>query len=76
MPSFPTCYRISQGIDCKQVIEAFNEWMSQYRKEGRIAIDGKSIKSTVRASQELEPNFVSLVTFFQQQSHLIDATSK
>ena len=50
--------------------------MSQYRKEGQIAIDGKSIKSTVRASQEPEPNFVSLVTFFHQQSHLIVTVGK
>lgn len=75
-PSFPTRYRISQGIDTQQVIEAFNDWMSQSRKAGRIAIDGKSIRSTVRASQGPEQNFVSLVTFFHQQSHLIVAVGK
>lgn len=70
-PSFPTLSRIGKEIDCEQGIAVFNDWMSQYLKAERIAIDGKSINSTVSASQESEQNFVSLVTFFSQQSHLI-----
>ena len=70
-PSFPTRYRISKASDCAQVIEAVNDWMSQYLKGERIAIDGKSINSTVSASQESEQNLVSLVSLFSQSSHLI-----
>lgn len=45
--------------------------MSQYLTGERIAIDGKSIKSTVTSSQETEQNFVSLVSFFSQHRTLI-----
>lgn len=50
--------------------------MSPSRKAGRIAIDGKSIRSTVRASQGPEPNWVSRVTFFHQPSPLLVAVGK
>ncbi|NJO17937.1 MAG: hypothetical protein HC877_20085 [Thioploca sp.] len=45
--------------------------MSQYLKGERIAIDGKSINSTVSASPESEQNLVSRVSLFSQPSHLI-----
>jgi len=70
-PSCPTLQRFSKGIDFNQVIHCFNEWMSQYLTGERIAIDGKSIKSTVTSSQETEQNFVSLVSFFSQHRQLI-----
>ena len=75
-PSFPILSRIGQERDCESVIAVFNDWMSQYLKAERIAIDGKSINNTVSASQESEPNFVSLVTFFSQPSHLITQNGK
>lgn len=70
-PSYPTLSRLSKGIDVNQVIHGFNEWMSQSLLGERIAIDGKSITSTVSASQETDQNFVSLVSFFSQHRHLI-----
>jgi hypothetical protein len=70
-PSCPTLQRFSKGIDCNQVIHCFNEWLSQDLTGERIAIDGNSIKSTVTSSQETEPNFVSLVSFFSQHRQLI-----
>jgi predicted transposase YbfD/YdcC len=70
-PSCPTLQRLSKGIDFTQVIHCFNKWMSQYLLGERIAIDGKSINSTVSASQETDQNFVSLVSFFSQHRHLI-----
>jgi hypothetical protein len=45
--------------------------MSQYLTGERIARDGKSLKSTVSASQETEQNFVSLVSFVSQHRTLI-----
>jgi hypothetical protein len=60
-----------KGIACNQVIHCFNEWMSQALTAERIAIDGHSIKSTVRSSQETEPNLVSLVSGFSQHRQLI-----
>lgn len=70
-PSCPTLQRLSKGIDFTQVIHCFNEWMSQYLTAERIAIDGKSITSTVSSSQEPDQNFVSLVSFFSQHRQLI-----
>jgi predicted transposase YbfD/YdcC len=70
-PSCPTLQRLSKGIDFTQVIHCFNEWMSQYLTGERIAIDGKSITSTVSSSQETDQNFVSLVSFFSQPRTLI-----
>lgn len=45
--------------------------MAQYFYFDKIAIDGKSIKSTVVSSQDSHQNFVSLVSFFGQKTHLI-----
>jgi len=70
-PSCPTLQRLSKGIDFNQVIHCFNEWMSQYLMAERIAIDGKSITSTVSSNHEAEQNFVSLVSFFSQPRQLI-----
>ncbi len=44
---------------------------SQALTAERIAIDGKSITSTVSFSHEAEPNFVSLASFFSQHRTLI-----
>lgn len=70
-PSLATIHRIMKGIDPEEVIKYFNEWMEQYLREEPIAVDGKSIRSTVEASCSAEQNFVSLVSFFGQQSQLI-----
>jgi hypothetical protein len=61
----------AKGIDFTPVIHGFNEWMRQYLTGERIAIDGKSITSTVRSSQETDQNFVSLVSCFSQPRQLI-----
>jgi hypothetical protein len=45
--------------------------MQQYLKAEKIAIDGKSINSTVSQCHDSQQNFVSLVSLFGQQSHLI-----
>lgn len=59
-----------KGINVNQIIHGFNEWRSQSLTGERIARDGKSIQSTVRASQETEQNFVSLVSCFSQYRQL------
>lgn len=45
--------------------------MQQYLKAEKIAIDGKSIRSTVTNCHNAQQNFVSLVSLFGHQSHLI-----
>jgi hypothetical protein len=70
-PSFSTVQRLSHHVDCEQVCEQFNRWMDQYPDSETMAIDGKSITSTVTETAEGKQTFTSLVSFFGQRSHLI-----
>ncbi len=70
-PSYPTLPRLSNGIDFTPVIHCFNAWRSQELTGERIAIEGKSLTSTVSASQETDHNLVSLVSGFSQPRQLI-----
>src|SRR5574343_260401 len=47
VPSASTFLRLSHRLDVSQLCEAFNQWMLNYYKPELIAIDGKSINSTV-----------------------------
>lgn len=76
VPSSTTIKRLSKAIDSYDVCNAFNKWMQQDMIEEEISIDGKSIKSTVVSSQDSNQNFISLVSFFGQQSHLIRKIGK
>ena len=69
-PSFSTLQRLSRRLSIQPMVESFNRWMSQYIKEEAIAVDGKSITSTVK-EEDGKQSFTSLVSFFGQQSHLI-----
>jgi predicted transposase YbfD/YdcC len=71
VPSLWTIRRLIKSIDFKQVCYAFNEWMGQYFYQEGIAVDGKSIKSTVTSFQDSQQNFVSLVSFFGQKTNLV-----
>lgn len=70
-PSSSTRQRVSRAIDFEQICNAFNEWMKQYYQPEDLAIDGKSINSTVTSCHDSQQNLVSLVSFFGQRSHLI-----
>jgi len=70
-PSSSTIQRLSRALDFKQLCQAFNDWMIQYYTEEDLAIDGKSIKSTVSSCHDYQQNFISLVSFFGQRSNLI-----
>jgi hypothetical protein len=75
-PSFSTVQRLSHHVDCEQVCEQFNRWMDQYTDSETLAIDGKSITSTVTETLEGKQTFTSLVSFFGQRSHLIRQVGK
>ena len=75
-PSFSTLQRLSHQVDCEQVCEQFNRWMEQYTDSETIAVDGKSITSTVTETAEGKQGFTSLVSFFGQRSHLIRQVGK
>jgi predicted transposase YbfD/YdcC len=71
VPSYWTLRELIKSIDFNQVCQAFNDWMAQYFFQEGIAIDGKSIKSTVTSSQNSHQSFGSTVSFFGQQTHLV-----
>ena len=75
-PSFSTIQRLSHQVDCGQVCEQFNCWMGQYTDSETMAVDGKSITSTVTETVDGKQTFTSLVSFFGQCSHLIRQVGK
>ena len=70
-PCASTFLRLSHRLDVQELCEAFNQWMLNHYKPELIAIDGKSINSTVTHCHDKEQNFASLVSFFGHQSHLV-----
>ena len=66
VPSYSTIRRAMMGIDCESLIEVFNQWAAQLIPEDRpdnwIAIDGKSLKSTVEYYCQNRQNFLSIIT--------------
>ena len=71
VPSYATFQRLSQQIGFDEVCAKFNEWMSDYMAGEGIAIDGKSIRSTLSNSHSAAQNFVSLVSLYGQKSGLV-----
>jgi hypothetical protein len=69
VPSYSTFQRASLRMKRDDICAAFNQWMSQYVKAEPIAIDGKSITSTV--TDNGKQAFTALVSFFGQRSQLI-----
>ena len=71
VPGISTFRRLSNRLDIQELCQVFNQWMLNYYKPELIAIDEKSINSTVSHCHDAEQNFVSLVSFFGHQSHLV-----
>ena len=58
-PSSSSLPRVSRAIDFEPICNAFNEWMKPYYQPEDLAIDGKSINSTMTSGHDSQPNFVS-----------------
>lgn len=71
VPSYSTFQRLSQHLPIESLCKNFNCWMAQHIKTEDIAIDGKSIRSTITNATNSEQSFTSLVSFFGQKSQLI-----
>jgi hypothetical protein len=73
VPSHVTIRQLLQHLDFEQLNQAFTRWSSQYVDWSAqwLSIDGKSLKSTVRAYDSQEQNFVMLVSAFSQQTGLV-----
>ena len=69
VPSFSTLRRLMMQLDFSELRHIFYQWSLQYvdYTEGEyFAIDGKSIRSTVKNGTNEKQNFISMVTVFSQ----------
>jgi predicted transposase YbfD/YdcC len=75
VPSYSTIRRVLMGLDWSELLAIFNEWAKEeYQdKEGLewLAVDGKSLKSTVINHDEATQNFVMFASFFSQETGIV-----
>ena len=80
VPSYSTIRRIMMGIENDKLIPIFNQWATQLSSEEEIpdwiAVDGKSIKSTLTDYYGNKQNFASMVSWFSQENGLVLALEK
>lgn len=65
VPSYSTIRRAMMGVDWANLIEIFNQWASQLTMANNesewLAIDGKSLRSTLEHYGRSQQNFVSMI---------------
>ncbi|NEQ45701.1 MAG: ISAs1 family transposase [Leptolyngbya sp. SIOISBB] len=74
MPSYSTFRRILVTLDFTVFANVFNQWAQQTfgRQAGEwLAVDGKSIKGSLRDYDTAQQNFVMLVSLFSHQRGLV-----
>lgn len=74
VPTYQTFHAILSNLNQQLVAEKFVEWMkSQQEQLGDeyIALDGKSIKSSVEGGNTSSQNFIAVVSAFGQQSGMV-----
>jgi DDE_Tnp_1-associated len=80
VPSYSTIRRAMMGVDWADLIEIFNQWALEFpqaNEEGNwLAIDGKSLKSTLEHYRHNQQNFVSMISVFCQENGLVLTLSK
>lgn len=71
-PSYSTIRRVIQGVDWSNLIEIFNEWAAfNYPHQEELdwlAVDGKSLRSTLKDYGDQSQNFVMIVSLFSQRT--------
>lgn len=78
LPSDTTLRRVLQKLDFALLAQEFEQWAKDYIEvEPRewVAIDGKSIKSTVDRENSDYQNFVTLVSVYSQQQGVVLASA-
>jgi predicted transposase YbfD/YdcC len=72
LPSYSTIRRVMMGVDWANLIEIFNEWASENYSEKTkrdwLAVDGKSLRSTVTNFGDEQQNFVAIVSLFSHST--------
>lgn len=75
VPSYSTIRRAMKGVDWSDLSEVFNQWASQLLQNSNgnqwLAIDGKSLRSTVENYDDNQQNFVSIISVFSPESGLV-----
>ena len=70
---------VIKGVDCADVMVAFNPWASQsvpLAPEEWLAMDGKAVASTVTDDETAYQNFVSLVSVGSHKRGQVHTTAK
>lgn len=79
LPSDTTSRRILQRLDFHLLAQQFGQWASSnfdIEPEERVAIDGKSIKGTVKEPQTAYQNFVGMVSVYSNRLGVVLATEQ
>ena len=74
VPSYSTVRRVMKGLDYCELTKAFNEWANQFRNElgeDWIAIDGKSLRNTVKDYNKSSQNFINMVSAFTHKRGIV-----
>lgn len=70
LPSYVTYREVIKGLDFESVLTIFHQWAQQYvkiEKGEMVAMDGKSLNSTVTDYSDSYQNFVSMVSIFSHK---------
>lgn len=74
MPSYSTFRQVLQRVDFEPILELFNHWrqvLIQLVEPTRVAVNGKSIKSTLSDDSESCQSFVTTIAAFTQQTGVV-----
>ena len=74
LPSYSTIRRVMVRIDFQALTEAFNAWATEALALGlaqQVAMDGKSIKASVKDYDNAYQDFVSVVSAFSVQQGVV-----
>jgi predicted transposase YbfD/YdcC len=75
MPSHSTIRRVMMGVDYSELISIFNEWaLTNYSEKSEldwVAVDGKSLRSTMKNYGDKSQNFVAIISLFSLKTGLV-----
>ena len=75
MPSHSTIRRVMMGVNCSELIALFNEWaLTNYSERSELdwlAVDGKSLRGTVKNYGDKQQNFVAIISAFSLKTGLV-----
>ena len=75
LPSYSTIRRVMLSLDWSSLLEIFNNWAveikNNYQEQDWLAIDGKTLKSTVINYDNNQQNFIVFASLFSQETALV-----